>query len=959
MRPSITAIVVLLLLVASTKAWSQQITTQAEAEASFNMALRYCGDPSKEDSLKQFLNPALDFCLQQQDEITWIAWIWKSSKALRSSGKARAVESLRQQALVAQQRSLSSMTQAKMLGLTGNELKRNGYFYEALHYFEEALVIFEQAKIENYFVGFVYHYAGNVYTRQGNYQDALVYLSKSLDIHKGLDNTEEVARAYADLGLVYIDLKDYKAAETSFAMGLQLQNVSTKQQGNLLYNQAFLWEQIGQPDSALHWNEAAKETFIQAGYQAGLGAAFKLEGALLEQTGQYQAALKAYDTALEYTLAVRGPFHREVAKIQLSRQAIFLRNEAFAQAQEACQGALMALGIGSGANFQIALPDTSELYPEPWLIHALTASGNTLQASKVGHVPTLQRALKAYLLAFSVADLLRQDYAADGDRSALLHHHFDAFSEAISLALHLAELLPNERSHYETLAFELSEHSRAYNLFNAIARANSARSEPVADSLLEQLRIIQASIWDTRRTFRQSVEEGAPTAPSSLEQQLLDLNRQREELEGQFEALFPSDYRIRQQVNFRSLPEIQAGLTPETMVLEYFKGKEFRYLFAITLDSMQVLRLPTDSSFSQVIQQFRQALIQPPQHLAPKAALKAFAEPATLLYQQLLEPILSNAGKKIQNLVLIPDAELADLPLDLCLAKAPEPETANFQNLAYLLREYTVSSHYSANLMIALAPKATPAKDQAPQLLFLAPTVEHSVALQASASKGLDIEISRSSLPGTWLELDAGSKHYGGTFLLGNTATLPQLKARAAGVAILHFSTHAQANWDDPMQSALLLSSSGPEGSEERLFAHQLHGMVLPAQLAILSACETGTGQLDKGEGALSLGRAFLYAGCKSVLMNLWKVDDAGSAAISEHFYEALSTGSSVPEALRAAKLATLATADELTAHPYFWGGGMAIGASRIPASHPFPNWLWALLALPLVLLGWWLKKRI
>lgn len=105
--------------------------------------------------------------------------------------------------------------------------------------------------------------------------------------------------------------------------------------------------------------------------------------------------------------------------------------------------------------------------------------------------------------------------------------------------------------------------------------------------------------------------------------------------------------------------------------------------------------------------------------------------------------------------------------------------------------------------------------------------------------------------------------------------------------------------------------------------------MQIPADLAVLSACETGTGKLVGGEGIVGLTRAFMYAGTPRVLCSLWKVDDEATAALMRAFYAAWtpkdgSPGVTPAEALRQAQ--ALIRAQAKWAHPYYWAAWVLWG---------------------------------
>ncbi|MEM1220200.1 MAG: CHAT domain-containing protein, partial [Bacteroidota bacterium] len=93
----------------------------------------------------------------------------------------------------------------------------------------------------------------------------------------------------------------------------------------------------------------------------------------------------------------------------------------------------------------------------------------------------------------------------------------------------------------------------------------------------------------------------------------------------------------------------------------------------------------------------------------------------------------------------------------------------------------------------------------------------------------------------------------------------------------------------------------------------------LEADLVVMNACNTGYGKILEGEGVMSLGRAFSYAGCKSVLMSLWLASDASSAQIIQDFYDYSTAGYSKSEALRLAKLDYAQSFDPVAGHPAFW----------------------------------------
>jgi CHAT domain-containing protein len=104
-------------------------------------------------------------------------------------------------------------------------------------------------------------------------------------------------------------------------------------------------------------------------------------------------------------------------------------------------------------------------------------------------------------------------------------------------------------------------------------------------------------------------------------------------------------------------------------------------------------------------------------------------------------------------------------------------------------------------------------------------------------------------------------------------------------------------------------------------------------RLAVLSACESGVGKNYAGEGMFSVARGFVYAGCPSLVMSLWRVNDYNTASLMGIFYENLAKNLTVDKALRNAKLEFIGTAGELGAHPANWAAFVNIGSTSLNIS--------------------------
>jgi len=198
-----------------------------------------------------------------------------------------------------------------------------------------------------------------------------------------------------------------------------------------------------------------------------------------------------------------------------------------------------------------------------------------------------------------------------------------------------------------------------------------------------------------------------------------------------------------------------------------------------------------------------------------------------------------------------------------------------------------------------------------------------------------------------------------GKVFLSDDASEANFKKYAPSSRIIHLATHTIINERQPIYSYLAFSPKDTLSEDGKLFAYELYNMELNTDLAILSACNTGGGKLVRGEGVMSLARGFRYAGCSSIAMSLWPVDDKSTSLIMTDFYAELVRGSSKDEALRTAKLNYLREAGEFKSAPYYWAGFVLIGnTSPVKLRTEQCHWHWIIPFIILVIISAFFFKK-
>lgn len=169
---------------------------------------------------------------------------------------------------------------------------------------------------------------------------------------------------------------------------------------------------------------------------------------------------------------------------------------------------------------------------------------------------------------------------------------------------------------------------------------------------------------------------------------------------------------------------------------------------------------------------------------------------------------------------------------------------------------------------------------------------------------------------------------------------------------ILHLAMHSHIDNINPEFSALDFYGK----SNNQLYVSELYNEAFKANMAVLSACDTGNGFYENGEGVISLSRAFNYAGIPSTVMSLWEVDDEATSKIMSYFYTHLKNGEDKDEALKNAKFDYLEnTNDNLLKHPYYWSGFVLTGNTE--ALFKPNDYRWVLILLPILFLLLYRKR--
>ena len=145
----------------------------------------------------------------------------------------------------------------------------------------------------------------------------------------------------------------------------------------------------------------------------------------------------------------------------------------------------------------------------------------------------------------------------------------------------------------------------------------------------------------------------------------------------------------------------------------------------------------------------------------------------------------------------------------------------------------------------------------------------------------------------------------------------------------IHFSAHSFANTKEPLFSGIYLSSSKDKTEDGILYANEIYNMDFSGKTIIMSSCNSGDGILAKGEGILSLARAFAFSGSPSIILTFWQVADKAGFKLMKNFYTNLYNGDSKDIALQKSKIEYINLATTEQAHPYYWANYVCLGNTQ------------------------------
>jgi CHAT domain-containing protein/tetratricopeptide (TPR) repeat protein len=813
-----------------------------------------------------------------------------------------------------------------------------GKFYQSISALDKALLFLGKGeKIfcatgvpANIELGKIYWNKGLILYLLGDYDMAITYLFNARQIIDSVftDNKQLMASLNSDIGNVYKSSGQYNKAIKHYNLSLSGDNF----QYNIktCRNLANLYFLEGDHQKAGFYYQKLLSENMDPGHQDSPEDAltFLHYGDFLTELGD-DRALIYLNKAYEIFSLNKGLNARDVAATLFSIGSYYSKKEEFFKALKFDQQSLISISGSFTDTNVLNNPPLQSLSADNLVIKILSNKARNLNKnySSTRDAVFLVASGNTYLLCMDIIDQLRMSYRSEYSQLLLTDDLHRIYHEAIEQFLFNHNITGDDK--WLELAFQTSERGKSMILLKEFKDANAKKIGIIPEEMGIREKEIKKYLYLYRNQIWEVENQDEPDLNklNYLRASLLIYEQKYDSLTGYLKKNYPGYFKLKYDNTVVSIGKLQKFLDNDEVVIEYTLSDENIYLFLITPDDFEVKEIGIDSCLVKEIFGLRTNLDF--NHVAEynqddylKYQLMAYN-----LYKKLIQPVESYLeGKK---LTIIPDGELNYLSFESLIENISFSDTISFRNLPYLIKKCPVTYAASATILSIIKKGDDP--ELTTGVLALAPSF-NLFTRSFLTGKGSTAAYmpSKMDLPGATWEVETILKIMAGKQLIGEQATETEFKKLASSFDILHFATHTRIDDENPLSSTMSLYPFDLSGEDGILNTYEIYGLDLKGELAVLSACSTGNGKLQKGEGVISLARAFTYAGMPSVVMTLWDVDDISSGNILPSFYQMLVEGNDKDAALRFAKLNYLEkTKSEIETHPAFWSGIVLYGNNR------------------------------
>lgn len=748
----------------------------------------------------------------------------------------------------------------------------------SLHNFNEALAVYEKARMAcdaeglrdsvlqlDYNIAYLFYLRGEYTQAIQRFQAARRASEEEKDeYHQALCDLDQ-AEIYLELNLVD---EAARLSESAFAGFEKLE--MPYESGKALTNDAIAVGRLGRSGEALDLLSRARAIFEQEGNTVWQALIDFYQAVVLYRARRPQDAVLLATGAREAFDASALAPRAVMCAVLIAR--LYLEQKLPDLAREACHDALERL----------------EGLEMPALEHQVYFVLGQVEEA----VGDRQAALEAYGRSQQLLERLRSQLQGEDLKIAFFKDKFVVYESLVWLTMAGDPTAQRNRA-----TFDFVEKAKSRSLADLMSfRAYALPARVVLrQELLDQVKHLREELnWFYRQIDLQELSGGARSQTGvedlrrgtrSKEDELLRLQRELQATDREYGSL--------QTASTVDLELFRQTLPENAVLVEYFIARGKLLACVVDHQRLEIVEL-TSAQKARELHRFLQfQLARLPNTTGGSGAgdtgLTRMAAAATSshlreLHRVLIEPLAPLL--QCEHLIIAPHGFLHYVPFH-----------ALYDGTSYLVDRYTFSYTPSAGVFHLCATKEVVSHERSLVLGVADERAPHILG---------EVQAVAEALPEA-------------TLLVGEAASEEALRQHAVGCRYVHIATHGLFRRDNPMFSAIQLGTT-------RLSLFDLYNLRLDAQLVVLSGCGTGLNAVFGADELVGLTRGLLYAGAQSVLVTLWDVHDASTAAFMLRFYQHLGDGDSVSRALQRAML----DLREEYPHPYHWAPFVLVGQSTL-----------------------------
>ncbi|MBN3896862.1 MAG: tetratricopeptide repeat protein [Nostoc sp. NOS(2021)] len=805
----------------------------------------------------------------------------------------------------------------------------------------------------------------DIYVSQGNYQQGLDEYNKSLTIARSIPNPRSEAHTLKKIALIYKSLGDYNSSIDTYNKVLNIYNrfPNKSEQIRTLLFISIVYQTQEKYYEALPFYDQALSLLSKDDYQS--------EILIRHGMARTHNFLKNYTKALEFAnraleLSQQNSFGEEVSlnilasvysakgeyqkSLDISKKLLAYSRKVGLRIREALILSDMSITYQRQKNYNQAIDTLNEELKLRRTLKDSTGEVDALYLIAINqrNLGKLEAALSNIQTTINIVESIRGNVQSDELRTSYFATVQNYYKFYIDLLMQLHKKDPTKvcefniqdlkiKDRCDAVALHISERARARSLVELLKQARVNIREGIDPQLLiEESRLrSQIDVQEKRRLELASKEETKAQA-ARLNKEIENLLSQYRDSQTKISTSNPK-YKALKYPTPLTFHQIQQQLDKDTILLQYSLGKERSYLWLVTPDSLQSYELAKEEAINTAAEDLY-TLLKP--RRMSGLPIEPTTEAANKLSQLILKPIAQQLGQK--RLVIVADGALQYIPFaaltdpnKLAKDSAYQPLMVNHEivNLpsasTIAIQRQELQGRKPAAKTLAILANPVFSKEGLTEFLKKTPS-DLELSLEESELKRATRDLNLNdlkSLPETQKEADGiialVLKEEERLSAFGTDANYAWVTSpKLSNYRYLHFATHGFLNSANPELSGIVLSLVDKKGNPQKkgfLRLNELFNLKFPAELVVLSACQTGLGKEVKGEGLIGLTRGLMYAGAKRVTVSLWSVNDEATSVLMQEFYTQMlmKDGKSPAAALRVAQK-KIWEKDEWR-DPYYW----------------------------------------